>query len=159
MKFQRRNPVIVEAVQWFKEGDHPDVTVRHPEIVFSQDGALFYVSSVDDACRPKFWMPVDESSFRVDEVLPFAFWKVRSGEVVLADTRPDLYVRYWKRAGWEHTPKTLAYVKYRSEPVWVEPGMWIVQSGSEVFALIDSVFNAAYEPAPVEIHSPAEVGA
>lgn len=151
--YQKRWPDKVQAVQWFKEGDHPDVTVRHPEIVLSQDGTLFYVSSVDDACIPKFWMPVNES---VNEVFPFVFWEVKAGERVLADTRPDLYVRYWKRAGWGNAPKTLAYVKYRNEPLWVEPGMWIVQNGSEVFALIDSVFNAAYEPAPVEIHQPEE---
>lgn len=43
MKYQNKNKTIVEAVQWFKEGDHPEVVkvLITPEGIVMEDSIIF----------------------------------------------------------------------------------------------------------------------
>lgn len=138
IRVKQKKVETVDAVQWWKDGDHPDVIVYYPEIVFSRDNKLFYVESADPHCHPKHWMSVAEHE---GQYLPFMFFRVPTGLSVLAHTSPDLVARYAKSAKWPHTPEPKAML--RSTPV--SPGMWIVDDN---LVMDDETFWQDYEQVP-----------
>jgi hypothetical protein len=54
MKY-RKKPVVIEAVQWFKPGDHPDV-LSNRECCVHDDGGLIHTLEGDMHVTPGDWI-------------------------------------------------------------------------------------------------------
>ena len=150
-KFQRK-PFVVEAVQWHKPGDHPAVEPREPHILFDRAGHYFYVARFDDQMmRGGCWMAVDpEGQYAKEhgELLPFAFYSVKSGEQKPIAERRDLYDRYAAMAKYTSEPVAIGLVDGPGGKLSVHPGNWIINhpDGKTFTVLNDEAFTAEYDP-------------
>jgi hypothetical protein len=155
MKFRKR-PVEVEAVQWFKNGDHPAVEERKAHILFSRDGAYYYVThyefgSGSDMPMASNWVAVDPNSPEAQKtgaILPFAFYEVKSGEKASLKAHPELVNRYVEIQGWPRWPtEDRGYIKTLEGGHLVTPGDWIITGvKGEFYPCKPDIFKATYEP-------------
>lgn len=71
----------VTATQWLKPGDYATENDIYPTLKFSRDKTYFYMSH--PLLNPKCWIAVkDTNGEEAPMLLPFAFWKVNSGETI-----------------------------------------------------------------------------
>lgn len=153
-QFQRK-PVVIEAVQWHKPGDHPAVEAREPHLLFDRAGNYFYVARFDDQMmRGGCWMAVDPEGQYAKEhgellpFAPFAFYSVKSGEQKPIAERRDLYDRYAAMAKYTREPQASGFVVGPAGKLHVLPGSWIIgdPEGATFTVLKDEAFKAEYEP-------------
>lgn len=152
MKF-RKKPVVIEATQWFKDGDHPAVETRAPEIIFDRLENYFYVTHCDHGVEmAKTWLAVDPNSevaVKNGSALPFAFYEIKSGKRVSAwdpeyNHLLGLYANYSK---WERVPGTFGWVKTLEGGHIVTPSDWIITGvRGEHYPCKDGIFQQTYEP-------------
>ncbi len=150
MKYTKK-PITVEAVQWFKNGDHPAVEPRNAEIFFDRGGKYFYVTHCDDGVtRPSAWLAVEaagETAKKHGEELPFAFYELKSGNVCPVADRPELLERYMRLAGWTRAPADRGYIRTLEGGHVVTPGDWIITGvKGEFYPCKPDIFAATYEP-------------
>lgn len=155
MKF-RKKPVVIEAIQWFKDGDHEQVESRSPEIIFDILGNYFYVSHFDrELPYPSFWLAVSESSEAATKngvILPFAFYELKSGEKKQAKSDPELFNRYGAESKWKIIPKSFGYIKTLEGGHIVSPGDWIIKGiAGEFYPCKNEIFQKTYEPVKDEV--------
>lgn len=155
MTAYRKKPVVIEATQWFKAGDHPAVEPRPAEILFDRAGNYFYVSHADNLVpMANAWFAVNTTgdvAQKYGPVLPFAFYKVKSGELVLASEKPDLLKRYMAQQGWMHAPRDMGLIKTLERTHIVTPGDWIITGvKGEHYPCKPDIFAATYEAAEAE---------
>jgi len=147
----RKKPVVIDAVQWFKDGDHPAVESRTPKIIFDRAGNYFYVVRYDALQLSRWWLAVDPVGWMAQKygaVLPFAFYDVKSGEEVPVSDRPDLLSLYSKRSGWTTDPIAMGYVKTLEGGHLVTPGDWIITGvKGEHYPCKPDIFAQTYESA------------
>lgn len=149
----RKKPVTINAVQWFKDGDHPAVTFAPAVIRFDQAGHYFYVSGLHAAKQPmaSCWLAVDpdgEMAEKHGAVLPFAFYSVKSGREVPVAERPDLLKRYMDNQGWAEAPVDYGLIETLEGRMTVTPGDWIITGvKGEHYPCKPDIFEATYEPA------------
>lgn len=169
MKFTKVESTC-DAVRWFKQGDHPNVSPAQPYICKSKDGGLYYI--IEGSRHPTFWLSCTEHTevpqvpfmgsivkFNLDgriyykDVSPFNFWSVKSGDTVPLDKSDLLYQEYCLAADWEsqdygqiNNAKPGRSAPYNHQVVC--PGDWIVTSETgSVTVLSDDDFTATYKPA------------
>jgi hypothetical protein len=150
MGLYRKKPVVIEAVQWFKDGDHPEVESRAPKIIFDRAGNYFYVARYDNALLAQGWLAVEPDSeiARANGAyLPFAFYEVKSGDQCPVTDRPDLLARYSEQQKWTDAPAAMGYVKTLEGGHFVTPGDWIIRGvKGELYPCKPDIFAATYEP-------------
>lgn len=151
MKY-RKKPVVIEATQWFKDGDHPAVEPRPAEILFDRAGNYFYVSHADNLVpMANAWFavnPTGDVAQKFGPVLPFAVYDIKSGERVPASEKPDLLKRYMAQQGWTDAPRDMGLIKTLEGTHIVTPGDWIITGvQGELYPCKDEIFRATYEAA------------
>lgn len=156
MKFKKK-PVVVEAVQWFKMGDHPAVESREPEIIFDKHENYYYVSHCDhDVEPPKTWLAVNPNSevaVKNGASLPFAFYEIKSGKRVpasdpsVADSENgNLFGLYANYSKWNKVPGIFGWIKTLEGGHIVTPGDWIITGVSgEHYPCKPDIFEKTYE--------------
>ena len=128
----RRKPVVIDAVQWFKDGDHPAVQPRPAIVRFDRQGHYFYIDHAEPGAdmRPTAWLAVDRQSEVVknnSEALPFAFYEIKSGVATPIAARPDLLKTYMLDHGWPRTPRDFGILVSGERREIVAPGDWIIR--------------------------------
>ena len=74
----------VQAVRWMKEDDYPMARIIHPQLIYSFSGNHFYLSHKE--VPSDSWLPVNpKAEDTAGQMLPFAFWSVKSGRRVNID--------------------------------------------------------------------------
>jgi len=149
MKF-RKKPVIIEAVQWFKDGDHPAVQSRAPKIVFDSAGQYYYVARYDDEMlASRGWLAVDpdgDVAQKYGQYLPFAFYKAKSGAEQPISDWPELAARYAAHEGFKSEPTACGYIKTLEGGRIVTPGDWIITGvAGEQYPCKPEIFAETYE--------------
>lgn len=151
MAFFRKKPVVIEAVQWFKDGDHPKVKSREAKIIFDRAGNYFYVLRFDKIMSARAWLAVDPDGPVAEKngvVLPFAFYDLKSGAECLIEDRPDLVEAYARHAGTDAKPIAMGYIETLEGGHLVTPGDWIIKGvKGEFYPCKPDIFAATYEPA------------
>lgn len=148
----RKKPVVIDATQWFKDGDHPAVESRAPEIVFDEADNYFYVTRYDsDIDRPEAWVAVDPEgkiAATYGDVLPFAFYSLRAGKRTPITAFPELATEYAKRSSWTTAPIAMGYVRTLEGGHMVTPGDWIITGvKGEFYPCKPDIFAETYEAA------------
>jgi hypothetical protein len=145
MKF-RKKPIVIEAEQWFPGKFVDGVKQIDPTIVFSEDKQHYYLSASGhskDLKRVDAWLPCKQGG----DILPFAFWKIKSGSKLPAPLYPDLVERYLKYMGWPHVPESYGIVETLEGNMSVSPGDWIITGvKGEKYPCKPDIFDATYEP-------------
>jgi hypothetical protein len=151
MPMFRKKPVVIEAVQWFKDGDHPEVEPRPAMIIFDRAENYFYVSRFDQPMIARGWLALDPEGDIAEKnggYLPFAFYSVKSGKQAPVADHPDLLARYAAHERWDTTPVDMGYVKTLEGGHIVTPGDWIIKGvKGEFYPCKPDIFAATYEPA------------
>jgi hypothetical protein len=141
MKF-RKKPVVIEAEQWFPGKHVGDVKEVAPELIFSKKGEHYYLS----AAFPRMsdaWLPVTEG-----EILPFAFWEVKSGECRPAGAGDPLVERYLRHMGADALPAAYGLVETLEGRMKVTAGDWVITGvAGEKYPCKPEIFAATYEAA------------
>lgn len=144
MKYRRITQV--EAVQWFKMGDHPLVMETRPKIQFSAGRDFYYVHNLDPECVATSWLPVRSSPYVDDIVRSFWLWKMQSGERQDAEHHPGLVGRAVIHEKWKHPPRTVHWLnRPYYETLLVFPGDWIVEENKLLKVVSDSDFQQTFE--------------
>lgn len=146
----RKKPVVIEAVQWNALGDHPEVEDVPLKIIFDRAENYFYVIGLggDTPRMSSFWLAVnDEIAAKHGEALPFAYYEVKSGKEIVADTRPDLVEAYAKAAGWgDRRPAPFGRIRTPERTMSVELGDWIIRGvKGELSVCKPDIFAETYE--------------
>jgi len=148
MKF-RKKPVIIDAAQWWKPGDHPAVKTRSAGIVFSYDELYYYVSSAAAPTLANAWLAVDPNSdvaVRHGAVLPFEFYQLRAGRVAHVSEYPVLTKQYDDYMGWKTQHVDYGKIETLEGPHLVTPGDWIITGvRGEHYACKPDIFEQTYE--------------
>jgi hypothetical protein len=148
----RKKPVVIEASQWHKDGDHPAVIPRPAIIRFDRAGHYFYVDHAesDTDMRPTAWLAVDRSgdiAKKNGEALPFAFYELKGGAEVPVAERPDLLDVYMKDHKWSRAPRDFGIIETLEGRHIVTPGDWIITGvKGEQYPCKPDIFEATYEP-------------
>ena len=143
---------MIEAVQWFKDGDHPAVKSRAPRIIFDQLKNYFYVSRFDQK-EPiaSMWLAVDptgETARAYGEVLPFAFYDLKSGDIAPLAEHAELAAAYARAAKWTSDPVAMGIIRTLEGDHLVTPGDWIITGiQGEHYPCKPDIFAATYEAA------------
>lgn len=151
MKY-RKKPVVIDAVQWFKDGDHSAVEPRHAEILYDRGGKYYYITHIDPELPwPTAWIAIDPQSETAQKhgyYLPFSFYELKSGNRAPLDSNPELYARYAVEMKWGTRPRHMGYVKTLEGGHIVTPGDWIITGvKGEHYPCKPDIFEATYEPA------------
>ena len=153
----RRKPQIAEAIQWFPGVAIAGVRQHDPEIVFSRDGELFYLSALGhppDWRRAEVWLAVDPED---KAQYPFALYHVNSGERMPAVATHRLVRRYLEFMEWPYLPPSYGYLESLPGRGMVHEGNWVIRDADGGLSVCDAaVFWSLYEP--VEENSKAPVG-
>ena len=141
---------MIEAVQWFKDGDHPEVQSRAPMIIFDVAENYFYVQRCDhEVQKSRGWLAVDPEGFVAQnhgDYLPFAFYEIKSGRHLTLAEHPDLVRRYAEHEGFETDPIAMGYIKTLEGGHMVAPGDWIIKGvNGEFYPCKPDIFEATYE--------------
>lgn len=149
MKY-RKKPIVIEATQWMKPGDHFAVEPRNAEIVFDCAGNYYYVSHCDQAVpMATAWLavhPEGDIAKKNGQVLPFELYEVKSGKREPVAVRSDLLARYMSFSGWSHGPGDMGYIKTLEGGHIVTPGDWIITGvKGELYPCKPDIFAATYE--------------
>ena len=102
----RKRPVIIEAEQYFVGKPCTGVKVTNPEIIYSYDDKLFYITH----CGSTEWLSVEPKEGKY-KAYPFAFYEIKSGKrepiqnkLELVDLYMDLFdLKYPKAYAWVET--------------------------------------------------------
>lgn len=152
MKY-RKKPVVIEAIQWFKDGDHPAVTFVPAVIRFDQHGHYYYVSGLCDTKQPiaNCWLAVDPAgsiAMKHGIGLPFAMYEVKAGKEETVAQHPELLKRYMEDQGWKEAPVDYGLIETLEGRMTVTPGDWIITGvKGEHYPCKPDIFQATYEPA------------
>ena len=143
----RKKPVVIEAVQWWKVGDHSAVRHRPAQVVFSPNREHYYVDSADPECRATQWLPVDTTRPSAMS-LPFAFYEVRAGAREPLGAHPKLVRAFAIVHGWTRDPRDFGVIDTLEGPHIVTPGDWIITGvKGEHYPCKPDIFAETYEPA------------
>lgn len=146
----RKKPVEIEAIQWNALGGHPEVEDVPVKIVFDRGENYFYVSGLGGESHrmSSFWLALNEEiAAKHGDALPFAYYEVKSGKEIVADTRPDLVEAYAKAAGWgERRPLPFGRIKTLEGTMSVQLGDWIIRGvKGELYACKPDIFAETYD--------------
>lgn len=144
----RTKPTIVEAVQWDGKTPHEAVEAHHGELIYSRNGTHYYVYHL--LLNPTAWVPLSGED---KDILPFAFYEVKSGRKVplneLAGLDLDLVNASLKNYNPTPTLEQLepwGYIKTSHGDLEVRVGDWIISGPQGFERLKNSVFTKIYEP-------------
>lgn len=142
----RKRPLEVDAVQWSPGVAVEGLRVFIPEIVRSLKGDHFYLSARDPkGAMATAWLPDADGG----DVLPFAFWSVKSGErypAVADEPRTKRALHYMRLA---EIPPAYAVLDDAVGSKIVALGSWIVTfAGGRRSVFTPEEFAAEFEEAP-----------
>ncbi len=141
MKY-RKKPVVVDAQQWQPGKVIAGVREMVPEIVMSTNGQHFYLNALGGRLSDA-WLPVSEG-----EVLPFAFYEVRSGQRFPASKGDSLTDKYLAHLGETELPLSYGIIKTLEGEMTVSPGDWVITGvKGEKYPCKPDIFEATYEAA------------
>ena len=150
MKF-RKKPVVIEAVQWFPGVAVEGVEECVPELIFSKDEKHYYLSALSEL-RADAWMPVvlpidPKEQIRI---LPFSFWKVKSGRRCPATTGEVLTERYLRYQEAKALPPSYGLIDtLEGRRLTVSAGDWIITGvKGEKYPCKPDIFAETYEAVP-----------
>lgn len=143
--YQRRHAAT--AVRWFRDGDHPQVVVRTPQVVFSRDRTRYFISHADGRLAlASGWLALDAADPLHPRWMPFALWHIQSGTTEHAHAHPALLARYQTQMAWAHAPAAVGFIP-GAPAVSVTPGDWVVEEDGEVRVLSPEAFARTYTQA------------
>lgn len=150
----------VEAVIWQPGMELPHVKQHDPQIVYSRDEKLFYLTGLDilpGEGRTPFrgaseWLSVEaDPETGKFNVYPFAFWDVKSGRSETATPESPLVQRYLQLVKVQHPPLPRALVKTEAHHDWIYPGDYVVTYPNGVVRGVPKAeFEATFKPCSVE---------
>jgi len=152
MKF-RKKPVVIDATQWFPGIAIDGVQQIDPEIIFSRDGKHFYLTGrINGTAEGPFkvmgadaWLPIVDGD---GDILPFAFWEVKSGDRLKAAMSDPLVVKYLAYMKADNLSEPYGIIDTLEGKMTVSPGDWIITGvKGEKYPCKPDVFDATYEPA------------
>lgn len=155
MKY-RKKPAVIEAEQWFPGLTVEGVEEVAAEIIYSRDERLFYIQNGKD--HSTAWISVAKNDEGKHEVLPFAFYDVKSGkrEPLKSADHPlfGLYVDAmrcddspFKMGDWDGSLKAFGRVNTLEGVMIADPGDFIITGvKGEKYLVKPDIFEATYEP-------------
>lgn len=146
----RKRPVEIEATQWFPGVEVAGVEECPPEVIYSANGLYFYLSAMGaDGFRADAWLatnPEDAAAHKADQVLPFAFFEVKSGKREKAEESNPLVRRYLERMGKAKLPSGYGLIDTLEGRMTVSPGDWVITGvKGEKYPCKPDIFEATYE--------------
>lgn len=151
MKY-RKKPVVIEAVQWDGKTPHEKVETQHGQLIYSERGTHYYVSHRQ--LRPDAWLPISGSGENSD-ILPFAFYEMKSGHKVLLNELSELELHLVNASLSNYKPvPTLDHLRPWGH-IYTLEGRMEVSVGDfvicgvqgEYYPCKPDIFEATYEPA------------
>lgn len=94
------------------------------------------------------WLGVEKDESGKYEVLPFAFYEVKSGKHEPVTRDDERYRLYAQLEGWEGEPLPYAYViTIHGDKATLAPGDWIIpeSDGVHFYPCKPDIFDATYE--------------
>lgn len=145
----KNKPKTIEAEQWFPGKEIKGVFIREPEIIFSKDERLYYISDFARPILARNWLSVEKQADGKYDVLPFAFYEVKHGKIEPISRDDERYKLYAKLEEWEGEPTPYAYVvTIHGEKAKLAPGDWVITEpdGEHHYPCKPDIFEATYEP-------------
>lgn len=149
MSKYRKKPIVIEAEQWFLGLSIEGVEIKETELIYSGNEEYFYLSNVANQNSPfnypDAWLPVKEDG----KILPFSFYKVKSGRRVVArEADQKLVQRYLDYAGAKKLPEPQVFIETLEGRHEVTEGDWIITGvNGEKYPCKPDIFEKTYEKA------------
>lgn len=141
----RKIPVVIEAEQYFHNKPCTGVKVTHPEIIYSLDGRLFYISRCN---RATDWLSIEKGVDGKYVSYPFAFYSIKSGKREPIESNPELVKLYTDVFKLEH-PEPYAWVEtiHEGQRVEIKEGDFIIPEpdGIHYYPCKPDIFEKTYE--------------
>jgi len=142
----RKKPIIVDNIeQYFHNKPCKGVNVRFPEIIYSLDGKLFYITNLD---RATDWLSIEKGEDGKYVSYPFAFYSIKSGKREPIENNPSLVELYTKCFELKQ-PKPYAWVEtiHKGQTVTVQEGDYIIPEpdGIHFYPCKPDIFENTYE--------------
>jgi len=166
----RRKRKLVTAYKWDISDENPDVEIRLPRIVLSQDGNYYYIEHIDKLSMcwlslkqlpgpvpkdklndvPNGWVQFaqkDGSEVYHRKVLPFKFYNVEidSAKVLDLDPQGRLLYDFAYANNWEDADLTVKSGVLRGTSQTVRAGDYVVKDGLKMHCLTEVEFLEHYE--------------
>lgn len=139
-----RKPVEVEAEQYFNGKEIKGVNITHPEIIYSLDGRLFYLSH----CDAKDWLSIEKVKKEDGEKyysFPFYMYEVKSGKRELVDVDSNLAQLYLSIFNLDWPVPYAWVVDKKGKSITVKNGSWVVFESEDVYVYNNEDFLKKFE--------------
>ncbi len=138
----KRIPEIVDAVQ-FTGQDIEGLRINRPEIIYSLDKRLFYLTN----CDARDWLSIEKEENGKYKALPFAFYSVKSHPEREAATEDHPLSKLYLEVFRLKSDGPYAFLDKKGvESKQVKIGDWVItdQSG-KMYRLSNDEFNIQFE--------------
>ena len=143
----RKKPVVIEAEQYLLGEPLPKgAKATFPEVVFSVDQKLFYVTHTD----AKHWLAVEANADGKFDTYLFAFYSIKSSYHCPADERKDLVDLYLEVFNLlAPLPHVWVETIHKGQSVTLADGDWVIPEpdGIHFYPCKPEIFQKTYEPA------------
>ena len=143
----RKKPVVIEAEQYLLGEPLPKgAKATFPEVVFSADGQMFYVSHTD----ARDWLTLEKNTNGKFDAYPFAVYAMKSGHRQSADERKDLVDLYLEVFNLlAPLPHVWVETIHKGQSVTLADGDWVIPEpdGIHFYPCKPEIFQKTYEPA------------